>query len=357
MIGCFLSKCTLGNFFMKEPNIFWCRCLSFVQTIQPGKFHVNPNTGSSPTVSHLTLSMQKMNWTEWTFTYRTLDPQITTNFALFFHALGIKVWKMTTVLLLEMDPIHPNWCQEPYQVQVKYVDITDVSLLFKRQSIFYTKLLICQLVKQSFLRASLTIRIKLKILPSRQHWCSCLKELSGKGLALAATEVWWIIARGEKGEWGLTKSRRPKVSPAWGESCAPQGHKHTELKLKYPLDKQWVRKHTHVGSTHEHTWKYIQHTLRCGGDVKATGLLYKSILCSITATHTRAQTHTVSTHRKIYTHTPKKHECSMHTRQSRERLQVQGCQGLLKTESCIYFIHLCCLTGVQLHCISSHTCI
>lgn len=55
----------------------------------------------------------------------------------------------------------------------------------------------------------------------------------------------------------------------------------------------------------------------CGGDVKATGLLYKRILCSIIATH--KHTHAVYTHQNVDT-LQKKHECSMHMKYSRERL-------------------------------------
>lgn len=120
-----------------------------------------------------------------------------------------------------------------------------------------------------------------------KNWCSCLKELSGGGLAFAAAEVCWIVARGQKGEWGLTESRRPKVRRAPGESCAPPGHERAELELK---SRQINRKHTHVGRTYERTREYVQQTL-CVCGVKATGPLYKRILCSILQ-----HTHSVHTH-------------------------------------------------------------
>lgn len=84
---------------------------------------------------------------------------------------------------------------------------------------------------------------------------------------------------------------------------------------------------------------HAAHNVFCGGDFAATGLFYKRILCSITATHT----YTLYTH----THTNAQHKSAPCIP---ERLQVQGCQGLLE----VWLIHL---NGVRLHCMSSCTCV
>lgn len=88
-----------------------------------------------------------------------------------------------------------------------------------------------------------------------------------------------------------------------------------------------------------------------GGDAKA--MLYKSILCTVTATHTY-------THRSTCTHSNKR-ECYLCTK---KRLQVEGCQGLLEvyklhpshtsvlsqwsaaTLHIILYVHLVCHVGV-----------
>lgn len=55
--------------------------------------------------------------------------------------------------------------------------------------------------------------------------------------------------------------------------------------------------------------------------------------------NTHTHKHTVYTHKNVRTHS-KKHKCCMQTRQSRERLQVQGCQDCRSLKvACV--LHIC----------------
>lgn len=193
-----------------------------------------------------------------------------------------------------MGPIHLNWCQikSKWSMQTRYWCFLCCTRVYILHSTF-------DLSARN--NPFFWIGIKLKMLPSWQHWSSCLKELSVEGLAFAAAGLWWIIARGEKDKWGLTKSRRPKVSLARGERCTPRGHKHTELQLKSPLINN-ERENTHLWKAHTSIHENTCSTHRAwGGDVKATGLLYKRILCSITAKHTHTQTYSIHTQKCTHT--------------------------------------------------------
>lgn len=138
-----------------------------------------------------------------------------------------------------------------------------------------------------------------------------------------------MVARGKEGERGLTKGRRPKVSQAWGESCAPRGCKNTGVKLRLCLINIEQEK-AHMCSAH--TKIHAEHSVwrrRCshGPDVQKNPLFYYS------NTHTQ--------------HTHKTHERLTYTRHCRT-LQVEGRWGLEVRK-----LHpsqtVCCLAGAPLH--------
>lgn len=64
----------------------------------------------------------------------------------------------------------------------------------------------------------------------------------------------WIVARGERSEWGMTESRRPLLG---AKSQAPLGRRRTELKLKSLLINTVQEISLHAGRPGQCTWKSV----------------------------------------------------------------------------------------------------